>query len=78
METIHDHAQAISQSLGLRIHAMRESRDWTLEMLAERAGFSKAYLSRVEGGDRQPSLVATFGDCQSVRRVDRRSVRAAG
>lgn len=58
METIHDHAQAISQSLGLRIHAMRESRDWTLEMLAERTGFSKAYLSRVEGGDRQPSLVA--------------------
>ncbi len=58
METIHDHAQAITQSLGLRIHSMRESRDWTLEMLAERCGFSKAYLSRVEGGDRQPSIVA--------------------
>lgn len=35
---------------------MRESRDWTLEDLAERTGLSKAHLSRLEGGDRQPSI----------------------
>lgn len=37
---------------------MRESREWTLDALADRAGLSKAYLSRLEGGDRQPSLSA--------------------
>jgi transcriptional regulator with XRE-family HTH domain len=58
MATIHDHAEGISLSLGHRIHAMRESRDWTLETLAEKTGLSKAYLSRLEGGDRQPSLAA--------------------
>lgn len=37
---------------------MRESRDWTLDDLAARTELSKAYLSRLEGGDRQPSLTA--------------------
>jgi DNA-binding XRE family transcriptional regulator/mannose-6-phosphate isomerase-like protein (cupin superfamily) len=58
MMTIHEHADEISQNLGSRLHVMRESRQWTLEMLAERTGLSKAYLSRLEGGDRQPSIVA--------------------
>src|ERR1700721_784655 len=58
MATIHDYAEGISQSLGARIHAMRESREWTLETLAEQTSLSKAYLSRLEGGDRQPSLAA--------------------
>jgi len=56
MATIHDHATGIGFTLGHRIHSMRESRDWTLETLAERTGLSKAYLSRLEGGDRQPSI----------------------
>ncbi len=58
MATIHDHADTITLSLGSRIHAMRESREWTLEELAEHTGLSKAYLSRLEGGDRQPSIAA--------------------
>jgi quercetin dioxygenase-like cupin family protein/DNA-binding XRE family transcriptional regulator len=37
---------------------MRESRDWTLEVLSEKTGLSKAYLCRLEGGERQPSLAA--------------------
>jgi transcriptional regulator with XRE-family HTH domain len=56
MATIHDYATGIGFTLGHRIHSMRESRDWTLEMLAERTGLSKAYLSRLEAGDRQPSI----------------------
>ena len=35
---------------------MRQSRDWTLEDLAARTKLSKAYLSRLEGGDRQASI----------------------
>lgn len=58
MATIHEHADEISQTLGRRLRAMRESREWTLETLAERTGLSKAYLSRLECGDRQPSMVA--------------------
>jgi transcriptional regulator with XRE-family HTH domain len=58
MANIHDHAQAVTETLASRLHAMRESRGWTLEELAERAGLSRAYLSRLEGGDRQPSLAA--------------------
>jgi transcriptional regulator with XRE-family HTH domain len=58
MATIHDHATGIGFSLGHRIHSMRESRDWTLETLAEATGLSKPYLSRLEAGAREPSLGA--------------------
>jgi len=60
-DTIHDHACNIGFSLGHRIHSMRESREWTLEMLAEQTGLSRAYLSRLAAGDRQPSLAGAFG-----------------
>jgi transcriptional regulator with XRE-family HTH domain len=56
--TIHEHADEISLSLGSRLHAMRESRDWTLETLAEKTELSKAYLSRLEAGSRQASITA--------------------
>jgi|HubBroStandDraft_1064217.scaffolds.fasta_scaffold372082_1 transcriptional regulator with XRE-family HTH domain len=58
MATIHDYATGIGFSLGHRIHSMRESRDWTLETLAEETGLSKPYLSRLEAGAREPSLGA--------------------
>jgi transcriptional regulator with XRE-family HTH domain len=58
MANVHEHALEIMQSLGCRLHAMRESRDWTLEELAERTGLSSPYLSRLESGGRQPSIVA--------------------
>jgi DNA-binding XRE family transcriptional regulator/quercetin dioxygenase-like cupin family protein len=53
---VHDHAHEVTLSLGHRLHAMRESRQWTLDALAERTGLSKAYLSRLESGARQPSI----------------------
>lgn len=53
---IHDHAAEVSLSLGNRLHAMRESRSWTLEQLAQKTELSKAYLSRIEAGVRQPSI----------------------
>jgi transcriptional regulator with XRE-family HTH domain len=58
MSTIHDHAAEVSLSLGNRLHAMRESRGWTLETLADRTDLSRAYLSRLESGARQPSIAA--------------------
>jgi transcriptional regulator with XRE-family HTH domain len=58
MATIHEHAQELTACLGSRLHAMRESRGWTLEDLADRTELSRPYLSRLEAGDRQPSIAA--------------------
>jgi transcriptional regulator with XRE-family HTH domain len=56
MATIHSHAQEVSDSVGHRLLTIRESRNWTLDELAQRSGVSKAYLSRLEHGNRQPSI----------------------
>lgn len=42
---------------GDTIRALREQRGWTLEDLAQRTQRSRAYLSRVENGQRTPSRV---------------------
>ena len=48
-------------TIGSRLRTLRRERGWRLEDLAERTGLSKAYLSRLESGERQPSLTALFG-----------------
>ncbi len=42
--------------VGPRLRVARQSRGWTLEDLAERAGMSVSTLSRLESGKRQASL----------------------
>jgi transcriptional regulator with XRE-family HTH domain len=44
--------------LPARIRRLRRERGWTLERLASETELSKAYLGRVESGERQPSLAA--------------------
>ncbi len=46
--------------LGERLKELRAARDWTLEELAERSGLSKPFLSRLESGNRQPSIAAVL------------------
>jgi transcriptional regulator with XRE-family HTH domain len=48
-----------------RLRALRRERGWRLEDLAERTGFSSAYLSRLESGERQPSLGALIKVAQA-------------
>jgi transcriptional regulator with XRE-family HTH domain len=43
---------------GQRLRTAREARALTLEQVAERAGLSKAHLSRLESGERQASIGA--------------------
>lgn len=47
-------------SFGARLRELRRQRGWTLQELACRGGFSKAFLSRLESGDRQASIAAAL------------------
>ena len=44
--------------LGGTLRELRLKSAWTLEELAQKVSLSKSYLSRLEDGDRQPSLAA--------------------
>jgi transcriptional regulator with XRE-family HTH domain len=44
--------------IGGRIRNYRQIHGWTLDALASRAKLSKSYISRLEDGDRQPSIAA--------------------
>jgi transcriptional regulator with XRE-family HTH domain len=46
------------EDLGARIKGLRSERGWTQDELASRSGLSKSYLSRLEDGERQPSIAA--------------------
>jgi transcriptional regulator with XRE-family HTH domain len=47
---------AISTTLGLRIKALRTQRELTLEELSQRSSVSRAMLSKVERGEKSPTL----------------------
>jgi transcriptional regulator with XRE-family HTH domain len=43
-----------------RLKGLRAAHGWTLDELSERSGLSKPFLSRLEAGDRQPSIAAVL------------------
>jgi len=47
-------------SFGARLRELRLRRGWTLQELAARSALSKAFLSRLESGDRQASIAAVL------------------
>lgn len=47
-------------SFGARLQELRRLHNWTLQELADRSGLSKAFLSRLESGDRQASIAAVL------------------
>ena len=49
--------EVYSGRLGERVRALRRERGWTLEMLAERSGVSRAMISKLERGEKNPTLV---------------------
>jgi len=57
-----DQAAAIDSAelleIGGRIRSFRQTRGWTLDQLASRANLSKSYISRLEDGDRHPSIAS--------------------
>src|SRR5579862_41186 len=52
--------QSQLHSFGARLRELRLRRGWTLQELACRSGLSKAFLSRLESGDRQASIAAVL------------------
>jgi transcriptional regulator with XRE-family HTH domain len=60
-----DLTQSEISRLGTRLRDLRIGRGWTLDELARQSGLSKSYLSRIEDGDRQPSLASLLSLTQA-------------
>ena len=60
MISLHDQIQSQLCSFGTRLQELRLRRNWTLRQLADQSGLSKAFLSRLESGDRQASIAAVL------------------
>ena len=56
----------LDQRLGARIKALRQSRNLTLDMLAERSGVSRAMISRVERGESSPTAALLDRVCAGL------------
>jgi transcriptional regulator with XRE-family HTH domain len=60
MICLHELVQSQLGSFGAKLQELRLTRGWTLQELAQRSGLSKAFLSRLESGDRQASIAAVL------------------
>jgi len=60
MISLHEQIQSQLGSFGTRLQELRLRRNWTLQELADQSGLSKAFLSRLESGDRQASIAAVL------------------
>jgi transcriptional regulator with XRE-family HTH domain len=60
MTIVRDPIQLQLTSFGARLRELRLRRGWTLDELAQQSGLSKAFLSRLESGDRQASIAAVL------------------
>lgn len=49
-------ARQSPELIGKRIRSIRKRMDMTLEQLSERTGLNKGYLSRIESGEKSPSI----------------------
>ncbi len=47
----------ICKRVGANIRQLREAKDWSQEELADQAGFHRTYISGVERGIRNPTII---------------------
>lgn len=48
----------LQQRFGYRVKKMRQAADYTQYAFADRCGFARTYMSRIERGTANPSLLA--------------------
>lgn len=60
MTVLNELIQSQLNSFGARLRELRLQRGWTMDELARQSGLSKAFLSRLETGDRQASIAAVL------------------
>ncbi|GGA41586.1 transcriptional regulator [Dyella nitratireducens] len=51
-----DRGDELSRTFGARVRALRDAADMTLEQLAQSSGVSRAMLSKVERGEKSPTI----------------------
>ena len=51
------HEKAQLKAFGVRVRKLREQLDWSQEHLAERAGLHRTYISGLERGERNVSVL---------------------
>ena len=52
--------------VGTNVRALRQTKGWTQEQFAERSGFSQQYISGLESGRRNPTVVSLFELAQAL------------
>jgi transcriptional regulator with XRE-family HTH domain len=52
--------------VGRNLARIRAAKGWTQEVLAERSGFSQQYLSGLEQGRRNPTIVTIYELAQAL------------
>ena len=52
--------------VGTNVRALRLAKGWTQEQFAERSGFSQQYISGLESGRRNPTIVSLFELAQAL------------
>lgn len=52
--------------VGTNVRALRLAKGWTQEQFAERSGFSQQYISGLESGRRNPTVVSLFELAQAL------------
>jgi transcriptional regulator with XRE-family HTH domain len=55
-----------AEQLGARLHELRRQRQLTLQELAERSGVSRAMLSKIERGEKMPTVVLALRIAQAL------------
>ena len=60
--------RAIQETLSRQVRAFRTEAGLTQQMLADKCGIYRTYLSRIEGGDANPSLnlLAALADTLNI------------
>lgn len=57
----------INEYFGRRIKEARKLRGWTIERLSFESGVNKNYISDLERGKRNPTLIIVDALCQALR-----------